>query len=498
MLSAPMEEKDPAPSEASADDAGEERSPEPDVEADAALEAEDTAVPQDDLLHDGDVRRVLTIQRATWELELLISGAVVFSLFQLPSLLARWFFSVDRHLSKEDFFYPFFLYYGSTLAVIALIAGFSIHFLARGFWVAICGLNEVFPEGVRWEKLDIGPRGKRFQKDYFKSAKELEKIADRFASSVFSILFSILISLFAIFSLLFIAVATVGSLLRWLFPNMHTLVNLYSCLLLVMAPGLVSGVIESWFKKKPEREEQYPRLARWAYKLLRFNALLIGHSFHAVIPLTFQSYSSTRKGSAGFGALTLLLAVVFMAGFLLQTGVVGWDSYVYFPVGRSADVVSSDHYEDRRDPESRARIPVIESEVVEGSYLRLFIPFRPSQDNELLEYSCPDLEPVHKSGLYLNPRARDRSDELDFSLLRACLQRVWTVWIDGTQRNVDYVFHRHPVRKTVGALAQIPVQQLEAGRHLLEVRRSVPLPTADAELPDDAPGKLEQEIVFWK
>ncbi|MEM9409020.1 MAG: hypothetical protein AAGA81_23520, partial [Acidobacteriota bacterium] len=89
MLSAPMEEKDPAPSEASADDAGEERSPEPDVEADAALEAEDTAVPQDDLLHDGDVRRVLTIQRATWELELLISGAVVFSLFQLPSLLAR-------------------------------------------------------------------------------------------------------------------------------------------------------------------------------------------------------------------------------------------------------------------------------------------------------------------------------------------------------------------------------------------------------------------------
>lgn len=502
MLRAPMEEKTAAPSEATTDDDPEAPAPEPaaaeePAEAEGVVGASVEAVVEE-TVGDDETERVLTIQRATWELELLISGAVIFSLFQLPSLLTRWFFSVDQHLRRDDFFLPFFLYYGSTLAVIALIVGFSMHFLVRGFWVAICGLREVFPEGVRWENLDIGERGLRFQRDYLIPADRLEKMADRFASSIFSILFSILITLFSIFLLLMLSVVTIGSLLRWLVPEMHPLANFYVCLVLVMMPGILAIFVETWFKKKPEREERYPRFAGWSYKLLRWNSLAVGQPLHGVIPLTFQSHSSTRKASMGFGALTLLLALIFIVGFLLQTGIVGWDSYVYFPVGKGATIVDADHYEDRRSPESRARVPVIESEIVEGPYLRLYVPFRPTSDNELLDYVCPELERVHESGLFLNPRAESRSDDLDFEPLLACLQRAWTVWIDGGQRNVDYVFHRHPVRRTVGVLAQIPVSQLTPGRHLLEVRRGVPKPTADGELPDGAPSSLEQEIVFWR
>ncbi len=470
-----------APRRPAADGESAGRRPAPNAETDAA----------------DPVKRVLTIHRATWELELLISGAVVFSLFQLPSLLTNWYLAVDLHLARDEFFLPFFSYYGAMLIVIALILGFSLHFLARGFWVALCGLNEVFPEGVDWDEVEMGPLSREYAETKMLGPKALEKSVDRFASTVFSVLFYVICAMVGVTVLVLIAGLVLGSLVRWAFPDLHPLAVFYICLVVAMLPLFFVLFVDNWFKKDPSRIESHPRLASICRWVVAYTNVIVGQRFYGAIPMTFATRFSSRAASLAFGTATLLLAVIFIGGFLLRSGLVGWDSYVYLPVGQHEKVVSSDHYEDRRDPESRARVPTLDSEVVDGPYLRLYIPYRPTNDGELLAYACPDIPEVHASGFYFTPRAADRSREQDFESTLTCLERVWTVAIDGQRRNVDFLFSRHPERKTEGVVARIPMSQLAPGLHELEVRRGVP-EVEGQEPQGGAPSALIHKIPFWR
>jgi hypothetical protein len=92
------------------------------------------------------------LQQESWQAEILISGAALVGLTSLANNAAMLKFVFD---------------YGTTLTpeianpltvlinfvILVLLEGFTVHLILRGYWIGLVGLNYVFPEGVRTDKL---------------------------------------------------------------------------------------------------------------------------------------------------------------------------------------------------------------------------------------------------------------------------------------------------------------------------------------------------------
>lgn len=90
------------------------------------------------------------LQENSWELELLISGGAIFSLFQLSDLFVSWI---------EQLTIITLLPGSGLLLMIGLIAikiltlGFSIHLILRAYWLSLVCVNYVYPGGIRKEQI---------------------------------------------------------------------------------------------------------------------------------------------------------------------------------------------------------------------------------------------------------------------------------------------------------------------------------------------------------
>lgn len=442
-------------------------------------------------------RAVRRIQRPTWELELLITAGVVFSLFQLPGLLQRAFARIDPHLSQGIDLLPFLLYYLGTLVVIALIIGFLSHFLLRSLWVAWCGLNSVFPDDVDWDKVDMGPVTKKVYRENWLSARELEQRTDRIASTIFSILFSALITLILGFFYVLGAMVVLW-LLRGIFWPGADLVDFFLPVMVVLfLPMLIAAQADLFFKRKPERLDRFPRLARFVEGAMRiYNRLLLAR-LYAPITITFTTRFSQRATGVAAGVVMLLIVTVFLISFLVMSGRVGFDSYIYFPRFEEGQRLGSEHYENLRAQDSTSFVPMIQSDIVEDPFVRLFIPFRVTLDNARMAEVCPDLEPLRGEGLFRR-RSRDREDSQPTEgRILSCMNQLYEVELNGRRLNaIEYSLHRHPSLGAEGLLAYLSTESMPRGRNQLAVWRTSASDAADDS--DRESRERKHYLPFWR
>lgn len=94
------------------------------------------------------------LQDNSWELEILISGGAIFTLFGLSDVVTSFF----RTLSNTNAFSSQNIMYISTmLATKTLTLGFFLHVLLRSFWVSLVALSSMFtvensPTHIRYAK----------------------------------------------------------------------------------------------------------------------------------------------------------------------------------------------------------------------------------------------------------------------------------------------------------------------------------------------------------
>jgi len=93
----------------------------------------------------------------TWEVELLISGVAVFAMLQLPGMFDDALFALRPRFDAawHDPLRMMHVYLKSASVILA--ATFAIHLLMRAHWIALVGMHSIYPDGVRWDKLRIGP-----------------------------------------------------------------------------------------------------------------------------------------------------------------------------------------------------------------------------------------------------------------------------------------------------------------------------------------------------
>ncbi|REJ76599.1 MAG: hypothetical protein DWQ36_25995 [Acidobacteria bacterium] len=416
--------------------------------------------------------RLSRYRRATWELELLISAAVVFSLFQLPSLLNSLWARIEPTLGERIFMLPFMVYYIGMLTVFALTLAFSVHFVLRSFWVGVCGLRAVFPAGIAWGRYDGSDWSKRMNRRLVMPLGDLERLVDRVASGIFAALFALLLILLMIFFYAGLGLLAVSLVSQFFFPGLNLMVAFYVLMAAFILPSLIVGLAETLAKKKPERVRRWPRFYSFAERLARTaHGSFVGRLYQP-IALTFATHLSTKATTRASGISIFVLVGIFLATLVLGSGEIGFDSYQWMPTRSGERSVRHWHYEDQLGSQRGTRLPTIESMVVEGPYLRLFVPFHVNRDRENLQRACPELASLRPEGFFFR-REGAGQDEAQAEVL-GCLDRIYSVRLDGRSlRDTagQWFFYRHPERGLEGIALHVDVRDLQRGKHLLTVRR---------------------------
>jgi hypothetical protein len=419
----------------------------------------------------------------TWELELLISGAVLFALFQLPSLLNGFFARIEPHATTAAIPVMLFVQIYVRAIIYALIACFVVHLISRAYWVGLVGLHSVFPNGVRWENFKSGPVTLEVYRARLVSLPAIISRTDNFCSVIFSFAF-LLVLLFAFT----VTVTGTYSIIGYLISRVSHLkaqsVFIWLALITALVPAFTNLVDRRYGARLgPRGKSALRRLVIISYR---------GTAQSVISPIFIPLITNVGRAKmvaifyfALFGILTVVIAERFARNDQLSL-----NSYDYYAASNRFGV---DYrlYENQRSPDDiYPRLPSIQSDIITGSYVKLFIPYYPRRHNDAVAKTCPALHPIQSRGLQLGSDT-PVPDSLAIPVLE-CLARIHGVTLDGAPRHdLQFRFYEHPATGIKGIITYIPADSLTRGQHVIVVRQ---VPSPDSTVADPAP----VTIPFWR
>lgn len=403
-----------------------------------------------------------------WELELLLSLSLVFALMQLPSYVDGVFGAVEPRLDRNARMVAFALYEFVKLPLYLMIAAFLLHLAARAYWVGLIGLEAVFPAGVRWDSLPYGPVTKEVQRERITSLQPMIDRADRFGSIIFSTSLAMVVT-FA-FGGVFTAVAAAISFgVSTLFFGGRHLALLYGAT--IVAILLPSFVVKTLDQRIGATLPQGSRARRW----LRRGAVM---SFYNAGGAAVSSVWLILFSNLNRKVVSAALAVVFVSLFtffivkdvLLPAGVLTADSYAYLPDETGPRSMQHASYENLRPAGgSYEEAPSIQSDVVSGPYVRLFLPYLPRRLNPAMAKHCPGLPALGGGGLRMqgvDPTAAPAGGE---ERVLRCWASLQPVKLNGQVVQPRFRFYTHPQTGVRGVVAYLPTETMPRGENVLEI-----------------------------
>jgi hypothetical protein len=391
-----------------------------------------------------------------WELELLISGALVFSMIKLPGVVDAWFYGVSPRLDMGWYMTAFMAWYYLKLALYALVGGFVLHLCVRGYWVGVIGLEAVFPNGIRWERMRSGPILREMARERTPSLQTLIDRADRLASMVFGAAFAIAL-LFG-YSLLVMAVLGVAGyafsklVLNGARPD---LLAMELVLLVFVAPMLVAGLIDRYRGDRLDPDGRTARVIRRVGAFYsRFQTIAL---FPPLLFTLTTNLGEKRHGRMVAAVMVAFIGFLLVKDVLLTRGVLSADGYTYIPDEPGALAVQPGFYADRAGGSpSHASLPQIQSDIVRDPYVRLFIPYRPRRHNDLIARRCRGVAP-------------NASGELAGAAALECLASLQPVTLNGKPLQTPWRFYTQPNTGIRGIMTYIPTTGLPKGENVLTV-----------------------------
>ena len=410
----------------------------------------------------------------TWEMELLVSGATIFGLLQLPDLIDRAYFRT-LNLSPDDYaglLTPLWMY--SKFAIVTLVVTFIVHLFLRGYWVALVGMDSVYPGGIRWERLETGPLARASSKRRAPTMASLIERADNRATRVFGVGFG-----FAMVMLLpIMAVLTalgLGVLVDLSVGPGHTSIVFATFLVLLLGPWVLVRFLDRRLGDRLDPERGLGRALSAVLGL--YSRIGLGRGSNPLVGL-FVSHEGRQRA----GWIALLLIGPVMAVLLLQISIGRGHLPLGFFVGLSTDDTSSAatspsaFYADSGNAgPAEIPLPHIPTRIASGPYVELFIPFLPRFHGSAMQVSCPQALAV--------------KGEPDATQARLqCLSGLIDIRLDGQALALPLLASTDAATGQPGMLAMVPVASLPSGQHEISLVRP------------GRPGResFHYRIAFWK
>ena len=396
----------------------------------------------------------------TWEIELLISGASVFALMQFPGWVNSHFLSIQLLLANNQLsglINPLFIYVKG--AAYALIFTLVIHIILRAYWVSLIGVHSIFPQGLDYEKLKIGPIQKQILQERHGGMDDVIERADNRSTLVFAVGIG-----FALTILVPSVIVLIGALLAWLAFLVSGSGRTASAVFIIgISFPLLAFMLPLWLDAKAgARIENWPRVRGLAERAIRrIDAIGMASTGNM---LSAYFFSMQRSRYAAMAAIMLGITFTLLATAL---------TIPRFSKMPSGDVKTSSldaaHYRDRQNGDlAYALRPSIQSETIATDYLELRIPYPlqmpPSTVTQCAQRHFPTgLKPCLSGHLRL---------ELDGKPIRP-------VWIDEPAR----------YGQPAALRAMIDLRPIKPGTHTLDITYP-----PHAREPEKA---WRERILFW-
>lgn len=419
----------------------------------------------------------------TWDIELLISGASVFALFQLSGQIDQWVAWFEPRLGvRWSAFLGMMSVYGKG-AVVALAVTFALHLVLRARWIALVGMNSVFPDGIRWDRIKSGPIQIEVAREHIGRLDAVIERADNVSTIVFSIGVALAIGMVppaATVVLLYGIAVALGAF------SLNDQLFLYIFLALTVA-WLLPFVVVAWIDKaRGDRLDRASPLGQLLARTLKvYSRFGFGRSGNVLVTL-LGSNVGERKTTVLVTAAMLAVFVFATIGPMMRAANSSLAEWRWMPDDRAGDerAVLANHYAELRKDGRNLTMPYLPSMVVRGPWLRLVVPYDPVRHNEAIGMACADL-PNDEADLAADEFARREQ-------LLACIAAMHRVTLDGEPLPpLEFLLHED-ADGLRGFVAMIDMRDLQPGRHVLEIAR----PTVRRDARRDEPPQ-PYRIPFW-
>lgn len=403
----------------------------------------------------------------SWNLELIISGLVLFLLFgvsdQIENLLEYAIYMFQGNLKSR---LGVLLFFG-TLTLYSVwfstILNLILHLFLRGFWMALIGL--------RYVSADIDIVALKYNQQFSDELSKMshyddyiEKI-EKICSVIYSITF--LIFFFALSFFAYLLFSLFMDTLICLLPienegYLHNLMSFFIALpwLIVFIDFLGLG----WIKKiKKPRFIAY--IYRPIYKLI--NVLSLSFLYRHI----FYNLMDNK-----YGKRVVLLLFVYLCGlFLYSTTCLNTHRYQLSKKSsrsllEQGKFASTRYYDDLRT----ARIVEdfsVPSMYIKEKKLKIFFSYLPHHD-ALVQRNCPDLEIEKTSNIRLVNRLFNNSNEenIDFNAFLDCFKNTISIQIGEKQfDSLKFYFQYKTDPIQPGFITYIDISDTPQDEFLLEI-----------------------------
>lgn len=336
------------------------------------------------------------LSNQSWNLELVVSGAAIYSTSFLPELtdtaIESYFENYQLSSSVVTQVFPLLAYSFAKSSAYLLIITFAVHFILRAFWIAIVGLRAVFPQGINYE--NIPNTSKSLAETYKKKFGTLDGFIirlDRFSSQIFSIAFVlVLFSLMLALLYLLIFTGTVG--IKTFFPEFYSKAKpiflVSGGFILVTSLILVLLSTNEKYREHPVIGKllmQFVDKSTWLYMGMYKPIQYINFTFASNLPR--KKYFSTLI-CIGFLFFGLTISI-YLDKMLSHYGITHLESRNFYSTGTSEYKLTSNYYDNLRPENERIEAASIQSDVVEGAFLKLYINYSKTFDADLAKI-CKD------------------------------------------------------------------------------------------------------------
>jgi hypothetical protein len=401
-------------------------------------------------------------------------------MLQLPGWLDDRMFALEPRFNElwGDPLLVLYIYLKCTALILAVT--FSMHLLLRAQWIAMVGMHSVYPGGIRWDKLRMGPVQREIEARRHGSPEAAIERVDNRATIVFSI-GVMMASMFLVISVLVTGLFAITLVIATLTGTSANAGNLLAgCLAITLLPLFIASLIDRYRGSRLRKDG----IVRRALSAVFGFYGRIGLTQKASNPIfsLLASHGGERRAIALTTVVTSVIGIAVALSFAAQKAPRSMGNYDLFPsFSDNSRTLDSAHYADQRNPARDPAVPFVTSMVAVDPYLRLVVPYQPQHDGVALRDACPS--------------AASTTGDVRAGVTLDCLQRLHAITLDGAPLPALHYELGDDARTDRPALvAMIDVRALAKGRHELQVAR---VPDNDGKKDNEATD-TPWRIPFWR
>ena len=393
------------------------------------------------------------LQQKSWEPEILLSGIVLYGLFQIPAILDSLLLYGNDNLFGDTTDLDN-LVNSLKVALYWLTCGLILHLVSRGIWVGMVGLSFTFPNGLNKDRLKVSGK---FEKvlDKIPPIEQIIINLEKVSSALFSVSFMLFMVMMGayLFILVFLVIPLVSFDLLIDLNSLskvgETIVAIYAMTVIIIGLlSLIDFITLGFFRRfKWVSKIYYPFY--WVVSVVTLSR------FYR--PIYYTIISNYGKWKIGVFLIFFAVTSLFGVGGL-QDSVFPGESLTQLEFWNNARSTSSfsGYYDDQNDDFHSVQAQ-IQSDIISENTVRLFVVLKVTREDSIRKHCNYD-------SLATETEMTGSTIELQ------CASSFYQVYLDDSLVNDQkWLFHYKQSTEQRGLLTYIDIRDLEPGMHSVKV-----------------------------